>query len=87
MLNARDEDEPSAIASAADTGITMLLYTDLPGIQCYTGDLQGDQQLGAFCLEPQHFPDAPNQPDFPSAIITPEQPYNAVIRYHFVTQK
>ncbi|HAU91475.1 MAG TPA: galactose-1-epimerase [Alteromonas sp.] len=87
VLNARDEDEPSAIASAADTGITMLLYTDLPGIQCYTGDLQGDQQLGAFCLEPQHFPDAPNQPDFPSAIITPEQPYNAVIRYHFVTQK
>ncbi|MBU3020618.1 aldose epimerase family protein [Aestuariibacter sp. A3R04] len=80
-------DKPAAQASADDTGIVMSLYTDLPGLQCYTGNLQGEEQLGAFCLEPQHFPDAPNQEDFPSPIITPHKPYKAVIRYHFEVAK
>lgn len=77
------DDKPQAQVYAQDTGINMALYTSLPGIQFYTGNIQGDAQLGSLCLEPQHFPDAPNQPNFPNCIIDENNPYRAEIRYQF----
>lgn len=86
VLNSTIDEKPAAKLHAPDTGIDMLLFTDLPGIQCYTGNLQHQTQLGAVCLEPQHFPDAPNKPDFPSSVITPGAPYNATIKYKFTAK-
>ena len=83
VLNQSNLNQPQAQVYAQDTGIKMALFTSMPGIQFYTGSLQGDSQLGALCLEPQHFPDAPNQPNFPNCIIDEEHPYQAEIHYQF----
>lgn len=67
------------------SGRTLDLFTDQPGIQFYSGNfLDGTietksgrlcRQSDAFCLEPQGWPDAPNQPDFPSARVAPGDVY------------
>ena len=61
------------------TGRTLEVWTDLPGVQFYTGSLLDGTVVGkggrayekgdAFCLETQHFPDSPNQPTFPSTVL------------------
>ena len=67
------------------TGRSMRGFTTQPGVQLYTSN--GDSTVhgkigsvykkhGAFCLETQHFPDAPNQPSFPSAIFGPDRDYH-----------
>jgi len=48
-----------------------------PGLQVYTG------QKGGIAIEPQNFPDAPNHPEFPNAILRPEETYHQIIRYTF----
>ena len=83
VLNKQVAGKPQAQVFAEDTNLQMDLYTDLPGIQFYTGSLETDSQLGALCLEPQHFPDAPNKPEFPDCIIYPDKPFAAEIRYKF----
>ena len=55
--------------------------TTEPGIQFYSGNFLDGTLVGterhayrqgdAFCLETQHFPDSPNQPDFPSTVLRP----------------
>ena len=83
VLRNAEQDVPQARVKALDTGINMALYTSLPGLQFYTGSLQTEQQLGALCLEPQHFPDAPNKPHFPSSIVYPSQVVQMSMRYKF----
>ena len=63
----------------------MALWTDQPGLQVYTGNgLDGTgcgkggalYRMGdAICLEPGAWPDAPNRPDFPGAIMQPGAVY------------
>ncbi|GGW81024.1 aldose epimerase family protein [Alteromonas halophila] len=74
--------EPSATLYAPDTGICMMLSTSMPGMQVYTGSLK-DTQGSTICLEPQFFPDTPNQPTFPDCIVRPQTPYQATISYQF----
>lgn len=78
-----------------DSGRTLEVYTDEPGIQLYTGNfLNGEKGKsdkkyafrGAFCLETQHFPDSPNQPDFPSTILKPDETYTSHCTYKFGTE-
>jgi aldose 1-epimerase len=59
---------PTAKVTDASSGRVMEVMTTQPGVQLYTGNhLDGDFcQHGGFCLETQHFPDSPNQPNFPS---------------------
>ena len=83
VLRAAKGSEPQATIMAPDTGISMELFTTLPGLQFYTGSLESDEQLGALCLEPQHFPDAPNKPAFPNCFVKPEETFKAAIRYKF----
>lgn len=83
VLRDSQDSEEQAQVYAEDTGISMKVFTNLPGIQFYTGNLRTSQQLGALCLEPQYFPDSPNQPHFPCCIITPDTPFNAYIKYQF----
>ena len=83
VLQAASGNSPQATVKALDTGVTMELFTSLPGLQFYTGSLKDSVQLGALCLEPQHFPDAPNKPSFPNCFVKPGETYEETIRYKF----
>ena len=81
---------PAAVLSAA--GRTMAVYTDQPGLQVYTGNYIEPNKgksgavyrpLCAVCLETQNFPDAPNQPSFPSAVLRPGETYTTYTVYQF----
>lgn len=75
------------------SGRSMEVWTTEPGIQFYTGNfLDGtlpNPQGGfynlrtGFCLETQHFPDSPNQSNFPSVILNPEETYQTQTIYRF----
>jgi len=78
------------------SGRVLKVLSDQPGVQFYTGNfldgtLVGHSGLpypkrGGFCLEPQHFPDSPNHPDFPSVVLRPGQVYKNTIIYRFTTK-
>lgn len=79
------------------SGRIMDIYTTEPGIQFYTaGGLSGSfagkegvvyQKFGGFCLETQHFPDSPNQPEFPSVILRPGETYRHTTKHVFSVDK
>jgi len=83
------------VASAfhEESGRLMEVYSDQPGLQFYTGNfLDGSlPQKGegfynfrsGFCMETQHFPNSPNQPDFPSVTLNPNEKYNSKTTYKF----
>jgi aldose 1-epimerase len=64
-----------------------------PGLQFYSGNFLDGTLKGkggkvynfrnGFCMEPQHFPDSPNQPNFPSVVLKPGQVYKNTIIYRF----
>jgi aldose 1-epimerase len=80
----------------ARSGIVMQVLTDQPGLQFYSGNfLDGTihgkrgivyQRHAALCLEAQDFPDAPNHPSFPSAVLRPGQVYHQTTIYRFSTR-
>jgi aldose 1-epimerase len=67
-----------------------------PGLQFYSGNfldgtLRGKggwtyQFRNGFCMEPQHYPDSPNHPNFPSVVLKPGQVYRNTIIYRFSVQ-
>ena len=74
------------------TGIHLQVSSTQPGVQFFTGQvLEGTvnrdggiyHNFAGFCLEPQHFPDAPNHKHFPSTLVTPENPYQQTIQWQF----
>ncbi len=83
--------ELAATVSDSVSGRKLEVYTTEPGIQFYTGNfLDGTiktsngkaiQKHAALCLETQHFPDSPNKPAFPSAILKPGEKYHTVTKY------
>ena len=79
------------------SGRVMDVYTTEPGLQFYSGNfLDGTLtntkggakyvQHAALCLETQHFPDSPNQPNFPSTILKPGETYKTTTVYKFSTK-
>ncbi len=82
----------AARLSCPEAGRSMEIYTDLPGIQVYTGNFIGkqtakagaayDRRMGV-ALETQFFPDAPNHPEFPSDIFGPDRKYDYTTIYKF----
>ena len=71
----------------------MEVYTDLPGVQFYTGNFIDKQkgkegadygQRSGFCLETQYFPDSVNKPHFPSVIFSKEKPYTSETIFKFI---
>ena len=63
-----------------------------PGVQFYTGNMlpgiagKGGTVYGrysGFCVEPEFFPDTPNQPAFPNAVFGPGRDYNEKAVYKF----
>ena len=83
----------AAILYESNTGRTLTISTDLPGLQVYTsnewdGSVVGVQSKaymmhGAIALETQHFPDAPNHAHFPDATLTPGKPFYSKTVYDF----
>lgn len=74
------------------SGRMLELFTSAPGLQFYSGNFLDGRTRGkgkahgyrsGFCLEPQHFPDSPNQPHFPNTILLPGESYSAKIKYRF----
>ena len=67
------------------SGIRMTVHTDRPGIQFYGGQhLPGAHPgLNGVCLEPQGFPNAVNEPAFPSCIVRPGETYRSNFIYRF----
>ncbi|MCO5053673.1 MAG: galactose mutarotase [Verrucomicrobiae bacterium] len=78
------------------TGRVMEVLSDEPGLQFYAGNfLDGSitgkggktyQRRTAFCMEPQHYPDSPNKPGFPSVVLRPGQTFHNTIVYRFSTR-
>jgi aldose 1-epimerase len=76
-----------------ESGRVLEVLTTDPGLQFYTGNfLDGTitgkggwvyQFRNAFCMEPQHFPDSPNHPEFPSVVLRPGAVYKNTIIYRF----
>src|ERR1035437_2394796 len=75
------------------TGRVMEVWSTEPGLQFYTGNsLDGSitgkdgkvyQRRTAFCMEPQHYPDSPNKPMFPTTELKPGETYQNTIIYSF----
>jgi len=75
------------------SGRTMEVLSTEPGLQFYSGNFLDGTNVGkggevyhyrnGFCLEPQHFPDSPNKPEFPSVVLRPGQTYKNTIIYKF----
>ena len=69
------------------SGIDLKVYTDEPGIQVYAGNFLDGTVTGkkgiayplrsAICLETQHYPDTPNKPQWPSAVLRPGETYTS----------
>ena len=79
-----------------ESGRTLEVLTDEPGIQFYTGNfLDGTLpspnggtyvKRSGFCLETQHYPDSPNQPKFPSVTLEPGDKYSTKTTFKFSTK-
>ena len=77
------------------SGRVLSVFTTEPAMQFYGGNFF-DGEIGksgrpyafrgTFALETQHFPDSPNQPDFPSTVLKKGRVYKHVCRYAFSTR-
>jgi aldose 1-epimerase len=86
----------AAIVTGDISGITLIISTQEPGLQFYGGNfMQGlntikgggqDEYRTAFALETQHYPDSPNQPQFPSTVLKAGQVYQTSSVYHFAVK-
>jgi aldose 1-epimerase len=59
------------------TGRVMTVHTTQPGVQLYTGNQHG------LCLETQHYPNSPNEPDFPSTLLRPDKVFHEITIHQF----
>jgi len=75
------------------SGRVLEILTTEPGMQFYSGNFLDGSLIGkkgaayekyaGLCLEPQHFPDAPNHPNFPSTVLRPGEEYHQTTVYRF----
>lgn len=98
LNNGGDITKVAAKVVSPTSGIVMEVYTNEPGIQFYAGNMMakdGDKGKlgvvypvrGALCLETQHYPDSPNQPNFPSVVVRPGETYKSECIYKFSVQQ
>lgn len=80
----------------ATTGRVVEVWTTEPGIQFYSGNFLDGSITGkngtvyhyrhGLCLETQHYPDSPNQPNFPSTVLNPGEKYQTTTIYKFLVK-
>ena len=88
-----NNEEPDAVVYDPESGRMIEMTTDQPGVQFYCGNFLDGLQKGhggkvyeyrsGLCLETQHFPDSPNQPEFPSTVLEPGKPFTSTTVYKF----
>jgi aldose 1-epimerase len=95
VLARQDRDSVHLAAQVYDSesGREMTVFTTEPGLQFYSGNFLDGSLIGksetayqkhaGFALETQHYPDSPNQPDFPSTILRPGDTYTSRTVYRF----
>jgi aldose 1-epimerase len=85
-----------ATAHEPTSGRVLEVLTTEPGLQFYSGNFLNGKTVGkggatyphrgGFCLETQHYPDSPNQPDFPPTSLRPGEAYRSTTVYRFTTK-
>jgi len=94
IINKNPEDMSLIVRVYEETsGRIMEVYSTEPGVQFYSGNFLDGSIRGkngivyekhfGLCLETQHFPDSPNQKDFPSTILYPGESYTHSTVYKF----
>lgn len=86
----------AALVFEPGSGRFLEVFTDQPGLQfysgnCLNGSIKGKNGISfkprtGLCLETQRYPDSPNKPSFPSAILKPEKTYRHTTIYKFSTK-
>ena len=89
----RDITHKCVTLESPTTGIVLDVYTNEPGIQVYAGNVLDGTIMGkkgivynqraSVCLETQKYPDTPNKPDWPSAVLRPGEKYNSHCVFKF----
>ena len=99
VISRKQADKPRLVARVEDphSGRVLTLLSAQPGLQFYSGNFLDGTSMGksgriyrqgdAFVLEPQMFPDTPNQPAFGNARLAPGETYHNLIIYHFTVDK
>ena len=98
VLNTKgDITRKAASLQSPKTGIVMDLYTSEPGVQVYTGNFLDGTLTGkkgivynnraSVCLETQKYPDTPNKPEWPSAVLRPGEKYTSECIFKFSVVK
>ena len=98
VLNAKGEmSRKGASLESPQTGIVLDVYTNEPGVQVYAGNcLDGSltgkkgityNQRASVCLETQKYPDTPNKPEWPSAVLRPGEKYMSQCIFKFSVDK
>ena len=93
VLSDRDGEYKQAVYLVGDkSGISMKVYTDMPGMQFYTGNAVNGcrgksghvyEKYPGLCFETQYFPDAINQPSFVSPVLKAGEDYCRTTRFEF----
>ena len=98
VLNTKgDISQKCATLESPKTGIVLDVYTNEPGIQIYAGNFLDGTVKGkkgivyghraSVCLETQKYPDTPNKPEWPSALLKPGEKYDSHCIYKFSVRK
>ena len=98
VLNAKgDINRRAASLKSQKTGIVLDVYTNESGVQVYAGNfLDGSltgkkgityNQRASVCLETQKYPDTPNKPEWPSAVLRPGEKYMSQCIFKFSVDK
>jgi aldose 1-epimerase len=97
VLDKHDITTPVATVVGDKSGIKLEIFTEEPGLQFYSGNFMngGNTMLGGkkddyrtgFAMETQHYPDSPNQPQFPSTELKPGQIYKTTTIYKLSVEK
>jgi len=97
VLNPNDNFGKAAELFEKESGRLIEVFTTEPGIQFYTGNFLDGSLKGkngivykkhfGLCLETQHFPDSPNQPEFPNTILKPGKKFSSKTVYKFSVRK
>ena len=97
LNNSNSTDILAARVIEKKSGRILEVYTNEPGMQLYGGNFLDGITIGkqskaynyrsAFCLETQHFPDSPNNPNFPNTLLKPKNNYYSICIYKFLVKK
>jgi len=92
LRNKEGDFAQAAVFTDPGSGRTLEVWTDMPGIQIYTANFlkEGMGRHGRMnglhrgcCFETQRYPDAPNRPEFPSALLQPGETFETVTEFRF----